>query len=405
MKTEIEPPTEDSIQNQDGVDSLIHRPVRKTLFQRLLERRWATLVISLLINAIIILIASLLVVHVVQGRKKLSFTAPPPSEAAKEVEHQVQLSKKSKSEGAPNVTKLITSTAANVKIALPPVDISSESPDVMSSVMSGIGGMGLGAGAGFGGAGGGGGPSGGMTAFGFKNASAGTMAGTFYDLSQSSEGRPKSMDATLYANEMDRFVRSGMNNFTLDDYFKSPDKIYASQYYIPKIDAADGPSAFNMKSTAYWAIHYEGVIIPKVSGTYRFWGVGDDILTIQMDHHLILNCGWYNPLNDGLSKEFRNFDGLAPYAWMHGLGAGEYFKVEAGHSYPIDILIGHQGTGFTMAILLIEKEGESYQHDSQGNPVFPIFKLAPIPFTKPAQEGPVFAPDTHFSVWNAERPK
>ena len=77
MKTEIEPPTEDSIQNQDGVDSLIHRPVRKTLFQRLLERRWATLVISLLINAIIILIASLLVVHVVQGRKKLSFTAPP----------------------------------------------------------------------------------------------------------------------------------------------------------------------------------------------------------------------------------------------------------------------------------------------------------------------------------------
>ena len=208
MKTEIEPPTEDSIQNQDGVDSLIHRPVRKTLFQRLLERRWATLVISLLINAIIILIASLLVVHVVQGRKKLSFTAPPPSEAAKEVEHQVQLSKKSKSEGAPNVTKLITSTAANVKIALPPVDISSESPDVMSSVMSGIGGMGLGAGAGFGGAGGGGGPSGGMTAFGFKNASAGTLVGTFYDLKQNSNGRPLTATDPSFGATADRYANA-----------------------------------------------------------------------------------------------------------------------------------------------------------------------------------------------------
>lgn len=381
-------------------------PLTKSLWQRWRAWNGSYFILSLLLHLILIGLAMLLVVQVVQKRDKLKFTAPPPSpEGPKSVEHQVKAAKKSASMSVPSVSKRITTTAANASVSLPPMDMSSSMPDIMSSVMSGIGEMGLGSGAGFGGAGEGGGPSGGMTAFGFKDASTGTLAGTFYDLSQTSDGRPKTMNLADYDKEMDRFIRAGMDATTLENYFKSPDRIYPSQIYIPKIDAARGPSAFKMKFTTYWAIHYKGVIIPRVSGTYRFWGVGDDILTIQMDHHLVLNCGAINPGNEGLSRKFLNFDGLAPYGWMHGLGAGDYFEVVEGHSYPIDILIGHRGVGFTMAILLIEKEGENYQHDSHGNPVFPIFKLAPVPFSKPAQECPVFAPDTRYSVWNAERPK
>ena len=66
---------------------------------------------------------------------------------------------------APAISKRITSTAANASIAIPAMEMNATGPDVMASVMSGMGTSGLGAG----------GPAGmaampltGMTAFGFK---------------------------------------------------------------------------------------------------------------------------------------------------------------------------------------------------------------------------------------------
>ena len=395
---------------------VVQHPLRKNLFQRLLEKRGATFVISLLINGLVILIASLLVVHVVQGRKKMVFTAPPPSEAPKEVEHQVQMAKKTKSMGAPNVTKLITSSAANVSIALPPVDMSSASPDVMSSVMNGIGGAGLGMGAGLGGAGGGGGmPGGAFTSFGFQNASAGTLTGTLFDLKQNSAGQPLPADDASFGVTSEKYSREGFSDSALADYYKAPTKLYAAQWYVPFMQGTEAAKAFQLKNADnFWIIHYQGVVIPKVSGTYRFWGVADDLLMVQFDGNLVLNYGCFTPGNRTVPTEFRLYDGLTRDQWvpgrgpimhglMHGLGGGETFEVHAGHRYPIDIVFGN-AEGSTLCYLLIEKVGETYQQDSHGNPILPIFKLAPVPFTKPDSEGTVFAPDTKFSVWSSEKP-
>jgi len=308
-----------------------------------------------------------------------------------------------------------------VKIALPPVDITSESPDVMSSVMSGIGGMGLGAGAGFGGAGGGGGPSGGMTAFGFKNASAGTLVGTFYDLKQNSNGRPLVADDASFGITAEKFAREDFSDFSMSDFYVAPTKLYASQLYVPGMMGTEATKAFQLNNADnFWIIHYRGVVIPKVTGDYRFWGVADDLLMIQFDHDLLLNYGCFTPGGRGVPTEFRIYDGLltglqadqwvqgtgpVTHGLLHGLGASQTFHVIAGQHYPIDIIFGN-AEGPTHGCILIEKIGETYQHDSHGYDILPIFKLAPIPFTKPTDgPGPVFAADTPFSVWNAERPK
>jgi len=303
----------------------------------------------------------------------------------------------------PTISKRITTTAANASVALPAMEMSAQMPDMMSGALSNLGESGLGAGAGTGGVGSL--PPGGLTAFGFHKATEGTLAGTFFDLRQTSAGgAAPNLDWGGYNHEVDQFVLHGMNDSSFSKYFKSSDKVYSSQFYIPKINAEDGPAAFKVKNTDAWVIHYQGVIIPPVSGTYRFWGVGDDILTVQLDHRIVLNYGCITPNKTAVSQKFRVYDGLETYAWCKGLGEGKSFALYAGTKYPIDILLGHEGQGFTMAILLLEKDGEQYQKDSKGNPILPILRFTSRPFKKPTEQkqAPVFAPDTGYSVWKTE---
>jgi len=165
---------------------------RKTLWQRWMEWSGSFLILSILVHLILIGLAMLLVVQVVQSRKeKLKFTAAPPS-AAGPSEHKVKPSKKTAA-AAPAISKRITSMAANASIALPAMEMNATGPDVMASVMSGMGASGLGSGSsGVGGASGAAGmaslPLGGLTAFGFKGKLAGGLVGHFYNLAERAEG-------------------------------------------------------------------------------------------------------------------------------------------------------------------------------------------------------------------------
>lgn len=78
-------------------------------------------------------------------------------------------------------------------------------------------------------------------------------------------------------------------------------------------------------------------------------------------------------------------------------------QVTAGSSYNLEIVIGECPGGSFTAVLLLLKEGEDYKKDARGNPILPVFKLAPsqIPDTKGG--APFTAPDTPWSVWKADK--
>jgi hypothetical protein len=77
--------------------------------------------------------------------------------------------------------------------------------------------------------------------------------------------------------------------------------------------------------------------------------------------------------------------------------------VNAGESYPMEVLIGEWPGGDFKAWLLIEKDGEKYEKDAQGNPILPIFKLTNSTVAQPTSEAPVFAKSG--PVWKAEKAK
>jgi hypothetical protein len=308
------------------------------------------LVLSLLVHVLLIGGATILVVQVVAGRKeKLKFTAPPPSSAGpKTVEHKVKLSKATAS--APSVSKRITSTAANASIALPAMEMSSSSgPDVMASVMSGLGtgSLGVGAAAGGGSAGGASMPAGGLTAFGYKGAvNVPGLKVNLYDLKQKPNGSPTDIgeDFTkgaaaekLCDYKMEADVQAFMEakwdpQILAKKYYKAKDTITAYQFHIVKdfgkaggggITQFDVLKAFGAESSVkpgYFIIHYTGRVSAPKTSTYRFRPRG--FYAIRFDEKNIFCAA----APENVKKLFPN-------------GTNLEFKTTVGRTYPIDILV------------------------------------------------------------------
>ncbi len=388
-----------------------------TLWEKITGWRGSFLVLSILFHVILIAVAAFLVVQVVKGREKLKFTAPPPTSAPKSQEHKVQMAKKKNSMSAPSMSKRITTTSTSANIALPEVQMSSSSsPDLMSSVMSGMGGAGLGAG--FGPAGGGSAmPAGGLTAFGFKGKGKG-LEGTFYDLKQTRDRQPSpDIQVGAVGNSMDNhfkiiddFVKNGWDPAVLEKYFKSKDPIVATQIVIPRMDANAAPKAFGLEKDvkeSHWIIHYKGTVRAPRSGTFRFLGIGDDIILVRFDKQDVFAGFWPNGrfgnIYSPIEKRF-NDDGNKDET---GFPKGRWFTVEAGKSYPMEVIISEVPGGKFQADLMIEEKGKTYPARKRypkfsTYPVFQTLKGTPIPEYVQPKSPPMF-PDDPMQIFTKER--
>jgi len=266
--------------------------IRKSPWRRIMEWRGTFFILSLLAHIVVIAAAAFLVVRVVQARKeKLKFTAPPPAPPSEAV--HVKPSKKAAA--APAVTKRITSTAVNASIALPAVEMNSSSPDIMSSVMSGMGAAGLGAGA-TGGAGMAAMHLTGLTAFGFKGGS-GALKGYLYDLKQTSGRMPTGMspnDDAAHLKVVTDFVDAGWDDAVLDKFYKARDYMSAVQIYIPTMPATEAPKAYGVENEVkpgHWIIHYKGTVVAPRDGKFYFVGFADDLMMVRFDGVNVLATG------------------------------------------------------------------------------------------------------------------
>ena len=356
--------------------------MKRSLWQRWMAWSGSFLVISILVHVLLIGGATLLVVQVVQARKeKLKFTAPPPS--ASSAEHKVKPSKKTPAT-APAISKRITSTAANASIAIPAMEMNATGPDVMASVMSGMGTSGLGAG----------GPAGmaampltGMTAFGFKGTpKTKGLVGKFYDFKQFRDRKDNSPVALHDDIKcVIDFLSGSHDPHLFETYFCPPTKLFTGRVYIPTIDIPiDALKAFEVekevKTPGQWIIHYSGTVVAPRSGEYRFRGAGDNLMAVSIrqggentpaKNVLLQSAGGYigdvrwDPLLKGANSENK-----------YGLAIGNWFIVKENEEIAIDILIGETaGTSFN-AYLLIEEKGRTYMPKG-AYPVFEVIKDLP----------------------------
>ena len=362
-------------------------PKKKSLWQRWLDWNGSFFVVSLLFHILLIVIATLLVVQVINYKPKLKFTAAPPIAAHPE-EYHVKHSKKMASD-APAVSKRITTTALNAQITLPAVDITtSTGPDVMASVMSGLGASGLGAGAGAGG-----GiasmPMEGMTAFGFKGAGKQSLVGNFYDLKQTPGRQPSALakiDEGLgggYRNKANTaqiaifkdFFRNWDEN-VFSRYYKARDQMNAVQIWVPGRPSPEGPKAFGVEKEvpvgSHWLVLYKGTVTAPKDGTFRFLGMADDVLAVRFNGETVFGTQW----DGGWAREL--FGDSYKTQEDIGFPYGNWFKVEGGKTYPIEVLISEVPGGMFGVQLMIEDQNPPKPYPHRTSPGFEKYRAYPV---------------------------
>lgn len=371
---------------------------RPSPWSRLRNSRF--LFISILVHVLFGIGAAIYVVQVYSPQRKLTFKGGPPSpnHSERALEHKVQMAKKQSTMSAPAVKRIITTGIAKVTLPAMPA---MPRMDAAPTKMAGVGGAGVGlptSVTGADGSQGGGGP---ISFFGLRETGAGSFAGTLYDLKQSQTHRSTDMTEQKYGEIVTDFVKGGWNESAFQKFYRAPQTLYNVQIFTPYMPADEGPRAFHVSGEVkpkLWLALYKGRVSPPETGTYHFVGAGDDLLVVRFNGQIVFDGSW-NP--HGVSSVVAKYDyGFSKIPNMFVKGPA--VSATVGNFYDMEILIGEQPGGEFFADLLVEKDGATYEKESHGSPILPIFRVADgkMPALKSGQKIPPFLPNG--PIWRAE---
>lgn len=215
------------------------------------------------------------------------------------------------------------------------------------------------------------------------------LEGTLYDLKQSKGGAPTKVAPSGNVNKEELYstVAGYLKNWSqsaLGRFYKSPAKLYASNFFVPMARASLAPEAFQCVQKvkpAAWLVVYRGKVKSPITGKIRFVGTGDDFIGVRFGGKVVLEGGYRLPsayqkgdlskvhisgadhtkhkarIKSGEDKahkeyEFINYPGIP--TWNNeigGLTAGNVINVKEGVSYPIEIAVTEEGGLFGYVLM------------------------------------------------------
>lgn len=213
------------------------------------------------------------------------------------------------------------------------------------------------------------------------------LEGTFYDFRRDRRGRPIIMDPSQCIDVLSEFVRRGWKKSVLARYYQSPNTLYTTTIAIPPVQSALGPLAFGEPETGSYCygILYEGELVHEDDITFRFWGLGDDVMVVAVDGEVVLN-GFY-PRNgnehdtERITPHWTSNDPKAREYWLgiQRSNIGDWITLEGGKPRDLKILIGEIPGGLFQALLTVEVKGETYPRNPEDNgPTLPLFKTSEL---------------------------
>ena len=207
------------------------------------------------------------------------------------------------------------------------------------------------------------------------------LVGRFYDLKQPVDGKSRPLRRQQVVELFRQFDDKKWDSKLFEGYYSPKVKLYAPYFYLPRCKAEYGPEAFQCNEKegkprvrpSDWVVIYRGVVTAPESGTFRFAGMGDDVLMVRFNNKLVLESGWSIPTRGsmtlGTDKNYQQEissrkGGRALYQYkttphwnrvLGGIPTGTPFKVQKGKKYPIEILVSEiPGNEFGFCLLLEE---------------------------------------------------
>lgn len=226
------------------------------------------------------------------------------------------------------------------------------------------------------------------------------LKGTFYNLTETVDGgegwivKSSCWVKPEFCTELKSWVTGGSD--ALKRFSSAPAKDF-THLYFPDCSTTAGAEVFGVSSDmskSSWAVVYRGYVTAPESGRFRFVCAADDVMCVRFDNKLVLEGGYCIPslyeeamaskrngegyvnfvdvcrqVRDrmkqdmGAGKEHEGYSMLQPSeisrynSGFGGLMVGKEIRVQAGRSYPIEILLVNVGGG-TQASLLLRNEAK-----------------------------------------------
>ena len=121
-----------------------------------------------------------------------------------------------------------------------------------------------------------------------------------------------------------------------------------------------------------WMVWYHGQVLPPRPGRYRFWGYADNHLLVAING----KPAYEGSRRDSSFKELgiprTNNPALPCLIAPAGFACSEWIEL-SGVPIQLDILFGERGGNLTSGLLLIEREGDTYEETFWGQPKWPLF--------------------------------
>jgi len=234
-------------------------------------------------------------------------------------------------------------------------------------------------GTGLGHAGSGGGAGLGSSIYGSGSGSTQDLVGYLYDLKQTPDLKPTPiMDSAGAGLDFLRSFVKDWNMSSLDNYWKAPGTLYATQVFIPVRHSEEATKAFNVDTVVQakrWIIVYDGKVTVPETGTYRFVGFADDFMVVRWDGTNVLDASYDGEVLDPSATDSSTEDSFDGRSYRFGT----WIQMQAGAVVPIKILIGEGPGGYSGFLLMIQKQGDDSKKCD-----YPVFQLrdTPIPDMK-----------------------
>ena len=126
-----------------------------------------------------------------------------------------------------------------------------------------------------------------------------------------------------------------------------------------------------------WLVWYSGQVVPPKPGRYRFWGYADNHLLVSIDGKPVFEGSRRDsPFKEqGIPRS--NHPSYPCLNAMAGFACGSWFEMDSEEGVQLDIVFGEISNHGTAGVLLVEREGTSYQESNWGQPRWPLFLTEP----------------------------
>ena len=210
---------------------------------------------------------------------------------------------------------------------------------------------------------------------------AGSLVGHLYSLPDNEElpEQPARFKVDVMGQRFAPLIESGFKDLScLEGMDRSePLRFAGVAGSYNELAAGQGVSS-RVVNEAGWLTWYQGQVKPPQSGRYRFWGYADNNLLLAVNGKTVFDGSRYDSaLRDAMPVDRENHPAWPCLNARAGFASGPW--VEIGDApVQLDVLFGEVAGKLTSGILLVEREGASYEETYWGQPQWPLF-LTEIP--------------------------